>query len=440
MCKHEWTRKQEIKNSQPDNSIHGTIKAGAWYTISNVILKGATMILSPIYARLMTLAEYGFNSTITTWFSMLTTVVTGDLSASVNRAKYEFPDRLYHYISSIAFLGTLITTFFYVIVLLFRDFFCSLFGCTIEFIHIQFITLLVSPALGIYQNKCRLENRYKISVALTLGTWTVASACSMLMLVSPALRGAVMGKLANDRVLAMFLGNALPGFLTYIVIYCLLIRRGQVLVNFDYWKFALAMCLPLIPHLLAGNILSHSDRIMITNICGEEFTALYSITYTCSAVISMLFNSLNQAWVPWFNEKYFRREDETVHRITAIYVFLFFAITVFAILLAPELLWVIGGSKYSSAIGIMPVVMISCFIQFSNAFFVNVEMFEKRTLFMALGTIMAAIINIGLNFLWLPKYGYQAGAYTTLIGFLFLHIYHNIVNKLLSYFIHSQSL
>lgn len=409
---------------QKEMDSRESLKAGAWYTVSRVILKGATMLLTPLYARLMTMAEYGFNATIGTWFSIVTTVATGHVGAGLTRAKYEFPGKLNEFISSITFLGSMITLFFYGLVMIFSDFFCNLFGCRIEFFHIVFGSLLISPALGYQQGKNRLENKYRLVVFITIGSWILSSAGNLLMLVSEPFRQAVMGTEASDRILAMYVGSHFPSFVVNLVVYAVLICRGRVLVNFKYWRYALSMGVPLIPHILAGYILNHSDRIMITDICGEEFTALYSITYTCSAVVSMLFNSLNEAWVPWFTDKFFFHRESTIKRVSTIYCLIFFVMTIGMLLIGPELLMILGGENYMPALSIMPVVMVSCYFQFTNAFFVNVETYEKKTIHTAIGTLISAVINVGLNALLLPLFGYKVAAYTTLIGFVFLFVYH----------------
>lgn len=38
--------------------------------------------------------------------------------------------------------------------------------------------------------------------------------------------------------------------------------------------------------------------------------------------------------------------------------------------------------------------------------------------------IIAAVINVTLNALFIPKFGYITAGYTTLIGYLFLFIFH----------------
>ena len=43
-----------------------------------------------------------------------------------------------------------------------------------------------------------------------------------------------------------------------------------------------------------------------------------------------------------------------------------------------------------------------------------------------MGTITAAAINILLNLIFIPEYGYQAAAYTTLAGYIILMLLHMI--------------
>ena len=61
--------------------------------------------------------------------------------------------------------------------------------------------------------------------------------------------------------------------------------------------------------------------------------------------------------------------------------------------------------------------------------YVNIEQFMKKTVGMAFGSALAAIINVALNMLFIPKYGYIAAAYTTLVSYGFLLVFHYILVK-----------
>ena len=60
----------------------------------------------------------------------------------------------------------------------------------------------------------------------------------------------------------------------------------------------------------------------------------------------------------------------------------------------------------------------------------GLEFYRKKNIWISIATVLATIINIGLNFILLPYCGYLVAAYTTLIGFAFMVIFHiRIVKK-----------
>ena len=50
--------------------------------------------------------------------------------------------------------------------------------------------------------------------------------------------------------------------------------------------------------------------------------------------------------------------------------------------------------------------------------YVNVEYYYEKTLFITVNTIIAAIINVMLNAIFIPEFGYTAAAYTTLASYV----------------------
>ena len=63
-------------------------------------------------------------------------------------------------------------------------------------------------------------------------------------------------------------------------------------------------------------------------------------------------------------------------------------------------------------------------------FFYDIEYFYKKNFQIALYSVIVAIINIVLNFIFINKFGYQAAAYTTLVSYLLLLIFHYFGMKL----------
>lgn len=54
---------------------------------------------------------------------------------------------------------------------------------------------------------------------------------------------------------------------------------------------------------------------------------------------------------------------------------------------------------------------------FAYSLYVNIEHYYKKTPYITVNTIIAAASNIVLNFIFIPRYGYIAAAYTTLASY-----------------------
>ena len=101
--------------------------------------------------------------------------------------------------------------------------------------------------------------------------------------------------------------------------------------------------------------------------------------------------------------------------------------------LAPEVLLIMGGNQYLEAKYVMTPVAMGCVCQFLYTLYVNIEQYEKKTVGMAFASAGAALLNLGLNAIFIPVFGYVAAAYTTLAGFLFLLVVHMLLVRKYGY-------
>jgi O-antigen/teichoic acid export membrane protein len=102
------------------------------------------------------------------------------------------------------------------------------------------------------------------------------------------------------------------------------------------------------------------------------------------------------------------------------------------LLVVPEVIWILGGKEYAGAIYCLPPLITSCVFQFIYTMYVNIEFYEKKTIGVALATMVATGINLALNFILIPispENGYIIAAYTTLAGYIVLFIMHYFMVK-----------
>ena len=174
-------------------------------------------------------------------------------------------------------------------------------------------------------------------------------------------------------------------------------------------------------------VLNSMDRIMITKICGARENALYSVAYSCGAVITILMTSINSAFVPWLGSKLYEHNYEEIRKISEKYIGVFVYISCGLMLITPELLYVMGGNKYQAALYVMPPISFGCICQFIYTMYVNVEQFNKKTIGMAIASTIAALSNYILNMILLPIFGFLAAAYTTLVSYMILLFIHMVL-------------
>ena len=89
---------------------------------------------------------------------------------------------------------------------------------------------------------------------------------------------------------------------------------------------------------------------------------------------------------------------------------------------------------------VLPIAL-GVVIEFVYTQYVIIEMHLKKTTYVSIGTVVAAIINVLLNYLCIPRFGYIAAAYTTLVSyFMLLMMHHFISRKVLGVHIYKDKL
>lgn len=393
------------------------LKSGVWYTIANFIMKSIGLITTPIFARLLTHNDYGLFSNYASWLSTFTIFATLGLGTSFISARFDYEDDFDGYVSSTLVLSTIVTLIWGAIINLFPSLFVSLTGVNIEYINIMIIYLLLFSAVDMFQTRERYYYKYKTSVATSLFVGISTAALSVLLVVN-----------MENKLYGRIIGSVIPTVIVGLILYFVLIKRGKK-IKIEHWKYALPICLPYIPHVLSLSLLNSMDKMMITRICGAEENALYSVAYSCGAVISLLVTSLNTAFAPWLGEKLNSKDYMEIKTVSKTYILIFVFGACGVMLLTPELLLVMGGRSYMEAIYVMPPVAFGCVCQFLYMMYVNVEQFSKKTIGMAFASAIAALSNFVLNSIFIPRFGYVAAAYTTLASFLVLLLIHMFLVK-----------
>ncbi|MCD8150499.1 MAG: oligosaccharide flippase family protein [Clostridiales bacterium] len=405
------------ENKKPAGS-NVVAKAGIWFTVCNFAFRGMAFFTVPIFTRLLTKVELGSFSNYSSWITILMVLTSLELYESIVRSKVEFEEDIDSYIWSILSFSTLFTLVLYVFAVLNISLVSDWLQVEPKYIHLMFLYFLTSPAYSMLITKHRAFYHYKLFVLITAIVTLSSTALSVTFVLT-----------FEDKLWGRALGQYLPSIIVGGVILIYLAFKGKH-IKLQYWKYALVICVPLVPHTLSAQLLSSSDRIILTQLCGSEITAFYSVASSCYHITTILMNSMNKAWTPWLFDQLKRNRYEKIRSFSKAYILIFAVCAWGVMLIGPELIYIFGGTAYAVSVYCLLPLMTSCIIQFIYLFYVNVEFYTKKTVATAMATMTAAALNIVLNFAFIPifpEYGYVVASYTTLVGYFVLMLIHYFI-------------
>ena len=394
-------------------------KAGVWYLISNIMVKAIAVITTPIFTRLMTTAEYGSVQTFISWHTLLLPVYSMNLYYSIGRAKLDYPERMNEYIGSMQLLAGLISAAISAVALLLIRPVSGILELTVLESVLLIIYLFFGPSIQLFQNGFRYRYQYKQNIAIA---WYSAVSTTLLSLLL------ILIVKENKDTLRM-IGIAVPAIALSCCFWVKSLAKGRLKVNREFWSYGLKISAPLVLHTISMHILSQSDRIFITKIWDKSYTGLYSLAYTYGMLLHVFTTAVSESWLPWFHDTYFDGEFDEIKKNVKPLVILGCYIGLASIAFGPEAVLILGGHKYTEAAVCVPPIVMGVVSQFVYTHYVNVELHLKKTMYVSYGTIFAAVLNMVLNAVFIPRFGYQAAAYTTLASYLALMIVHCIITK-----------
>ncbi len=396
------------------------LKAGLWYTVSSVTVKAIQVLATPIFTRLIPKEQIGIVDTYNSWYMLLAIFCSLNLTYSIGRAKLDFPGKLDEYVGSMQVLSFLTTLTLCIVCLPVLNPVSAALELNIPMTLILMVNLLLHPSLSFMTDKLRYSYKYKGNIAISM--YSVIGSVGLTFLLLLVFK--------EERYYAKALGHVIPMALLSIAFWIVSIKRKNAKINLTYWKYGLKISLPLILHSVSLNVLGQSDRIMITKFCGTGFTGIYGIAYSYTYLINIIAGSVNSAWLPWFHDAFFEEEYDQIRKNVKPIIMLGCMLGIGCLALAPEAMMIMGPKDYQSGIWVVAPVTVGVVCQYIYQQYVHIELHLKKTQYISIGTIIAAGLNIVLNLIFIPRYGFIAAAYTTMFCYFVLLVVHFLITRL----------
>lgn len=395
------------------------IKASLWFLICSFMQKGISTITTPIFTRLMTTAEYGNYNIFNSWMGIITIFVTLNLSWGVyGQGIVKFEQDRKSFSSSLQGLTALLVSIWTIIYLLTPDFWNELFSLTTVQMLAMLVMIWTSSVFHFWSVEQRVEYKYSLLVTITL-----------IVSIAKPLVGIFLVTYAEDKVTARILGLALVELLAYAWFFGVQVHRGKKLFVKKFWLYAVAFNIPLIPHYLSQTILNSADRIMISKMVDESSAGIYSLAYSISLIMTLFNSALGQTLSPWIYKKIKAKQVNDISKIGYASMILIGACNIALIAFAPEIVSIFAPKEYYQAIWVIPPVAMSVYFMFAYDLFAKFEFYYENTKLIALATVLSALLNITLNYIFIAIFGYYAAGYTTLLCYMLYALFHYYAMK-----------
>jgi len=189
-------------------------------------------------------------------------------------------------------------------------------------------------------------------------------------------------------------------------------------------KAMLLYSLPLIPTTISWWITNVSDRYMITFMQGDSVNGLYAAAYKIPTLLMVLIGIFNSAWKYSAVEE--RDQGESASFFSNVYhTFLTCLILVSGGIIAFSKVFsaMMFGEDFRAAWVYIPILTLAMAFSALSSFTGTIFIVEKKSRFSLYTALVAAVVNIALNFLLIPLFqgnriGAMGAAIATLVAYL----------------------
>ncbi len=393
------------------------LKAGLGYTIGNIFIKGISFLTLSVFSRLLNTADFGTYNTYVAYEAIISIIIGLGIYSSIKNAKKDYK-QVECYVSTQNWLCLFTAIVMLLLCFLFKNQISSFTGFHFYIVVILIFHSFGSAMLNVINARLALEYEFKKYLIFALFNTILSVGFSIIL---------ILTILSDHRADARIIGAAVPMILIGGYVFYTEGKKAKFAYNKAMAKYAVLFGIPLIWHYLSQQIASQSDRIMISSMVGTNFTGVYSFTYTIANILQIIFYSTDNVWGVWFFGRMEARDYVTIREKSKKYMTLILFVACSMMFFSKEMIVIMGSKDYWEGTTLFIPIIIGIYFLFLYTLPVGIEYFYKETKYIAITTFVSALVNVVLNYLFIPVFGYQAAAYTTAISYLVMFFMHWVI-------------
>ena len=375
-------------------------------SIMSIVSQIGSVLLLPIYSRLITPDMYGILGLLAPFSTFVITIIALGFPTAESRDLVEYdkdPNALGSYLFTINvfLIGLSGVALFVLLFLPTRNLILSILGLgniPFHFILLSFISTVVSNFVLMVNTYLNFVQKYISRAILSLVVFFLNNGVSLYIIFSSGdgVMGEVVGGLVAQLAVAIILGY---GY----------IRKFKPHFKMEFVRSSLHIGIPVTITGIFLALSNSGNRFIMNEFLPLGLVGQFTIAWTITSPISILFASFHAVWMPEFFKSLRdqRSRLEIENRILAVLVFTT-ALIFLAQLFIADLAGVILNEQYHAG-AIMSVSLLPYFLTLAlSSLLGDYLIYFRKTHFTTVVYIAVGLFSLGANYLLIPILGIQA--------------------------------
>jgi len=373
--------------------------------------------LLPIYTRFLHPADYGILAILTTTSSIITIFLIFGMDNSFGRFYFDSQTEEYkkQVLSTTAIFLICLAGVVIPILLIGSNFLNGfLFGQNNYTFLLQLVFLL--SGLTAFFKVPMLAFRLKREAVKysTISILNILLIASLNIFFVVGLRKGVLGIME---------GRTIAQIVILLIAYYLIRKDLNFNFSLNLLKKMLQYAIPLIPSGLMLWILSLSDRYFLLKLADPIEVGLYSVGVKFASILAIAIGAFNLGYGEFvFSRLNQNNRDKIYSRTFTYYIFVTCLILLCLSLFGKEVVMLMTTKEYLRASSVIPILGLGFIVNGCRSIFsIGMHITKKIKAFFPI-TLIAAVLNLFLNYIFIPLYGMTGAAYTSLFSYCLMTI------------------
>ena len=400
-------------------------KHSSTYFSGTLMIHFLGLVSFPVFTAFLTPEEYGIINVINSFIDFFKVVLSFYLFGAINRYYFEKGKNDFNAFLSTTILATsLIFIVNAVVLLFFRDYFSAWLNLPEIALWIIVPTAFGMIFFAVFQQLTIAEKKTKLNVTISVALHYI----KFLFIIAGLYYFYNYDPLLDDGSPKIYYGKifgdlAGVGLIMIAILYIL--RKRFVFKGFkkEYIKYSLVYCVPLIPFALSNYILNYFDQWFINAAVGQMEAGKYAFAYKIGALYVGLSVALLNASNPEFFELMNKKDTIAVEEQNNSISKMLILGAGFLILFSIDIGTILSSNEaFLAALNIAPFIVLGYVFNALAGINNRSIYFEKKNIYLTIIVLSGGFLNIVLNAYYIPIYGYQVAAYTTLVSYIIILI------------------